>query len=127
MELHHSSLFSFVSYDIPARSLAQMATPISSSMGEVGHVILRTIIRNIWLERNAHIFYAKYSITSSAIAKSVYMFLSWLDVTPETKKARLKGSTVMGKCSLEFLGHNTILGEEQLAEKRVRSLLLPTF
>lgn len=115
LELLHSSLRSLKSFDIPPRSLGQMATPISLFSGKVGNVILRTIIWNIWLEKNARIFYDKYSVTSFVIAKSNYMFLSWIDAALETK-ARLEGSTVMAKHNLEFLGHHTVPGDKQSAE-----------
>lgn len=40
------------------------------------------------------------------------MMISWIDAAPESKKARLEGSVMTAKSSLEFLGHPSGSGEE---------------
>ena len=81
-------------------------------MREAEDIIIRAITWNIWLEKNAHIFYDKYFAYSSVIVKAIHMFLSWIAATPETRKVRQEGSTAIVKHSLEFLGQHIVSGNE---------------
>ena len=76
---------------------------LSHSLKDAGDLLVRTIIWNIRLERNAHILNDEYSSYASFILKIIHMYFSWTDVVPYTKKERLEDSAATANRSLKFL------------------------
>lgn len=89
---------------------------LSSHVRDAGDLIIRALMWNIWLERNARIFRDTYSACKSVLCKCIHMFLLWLNAVPDKKKPRLEDSAVSAKRSLDFLNDQPRSGEEDKAE-----------
>lgn len=90
---HHSvsHLWCFWRSDLPAN--ARLA----------GDVLIRSLIWNIWLERNAHMFRDTFYAYTSVLFNYIHMLLIWINAVPKSKKARLEERAASTKFSLDFL------------------------
>lgn len=75
---------------------------ISKSIRVCWDMLIRAIIWNIWLERNARIFNFTCASSNSIVAKIVHMVLLWFNAVPDSKRAKLEEPMQKIKRSLEF-------------------------
>lgn len=66
-------------------------------------LLVKSIMWNIWIKRNARIFNFNCLPTVSNIMKIEHMLLSWLNAAPDSKKTKVEEPTMKIKRSLEFL------------------------
>ncbi|XP_039136892.1 uncharacterized protein LOC120274393 [Dioscorea cayenensis subsp. rotundata] len=112
-----TSTFRLPSFPRSVQDLWERWRPkLPNSVRDVGHLISRALLWNVWLERNARIFRESFSAHSIILRKIIHMFLLWVDAVPESKKARFNEPTATAKHSLDFLIDNTRAGEDDLAK-----------
>lgn len=109
---------------------------VRSSMREMGDLVVKALIQNIWHAKNDCIFNAIVVPTHVIILKIICMLLSWFSTVTEGAQEKLKDSMTTIRCCLEFhrpraeessgvltseetlgpsMGQNTVVGARRMA------------
>lgn len=76
-------------------------------------LLAKSLLWNVCLEKNAHIFRNIHSLHFAVILKAIHMFLAWVNAVPKSKRAKLEGSVLAARRRLEFLSDQTRVEDNQ--------------
>lgn len=80
---------------------------VRPSLSNMGDLVIKSIVWNVWLARNDRIFSANAMPTHVLILKVDHMLLSWFSSVTEGTKEKLADSMTIHR-SLEFLGPRVV-------------------